>query len=77
MINTKDSTKFVKTKNIQIKILHLKNSSSCSTPFGYGRVNGPIFTVTKFPGADVKRNVRCRFENSDEKFTKVLEVLNG
>ena len=32
MKNMKDSTKFIITKNIQIKIVHLKSSSPCPTP---------------------------------------------
>ena len=33
--------------------------------------------ITKFSGAEAEGNVWCRLENSDEKFKKALEVLNG
>ena len=43
----KDGTKFVTIKNIQVKILRLKSSSSYSTPLGYGKVNASIFALNQ------------------------------
>ena len=37
----------------------------------YGIKNRSVYLIiTKFPGDEVKVNVWCRFENSDEKFKK-------
>ena len=44
----------------------------------YGVENRSVYPTTiKFSGAEVEGNAWCRFENSDEKFKKTLEVLNG